>query len=273
MTFDLESYKERTTRLRWDDLDFASFSIRPLGDETLRCIRYMHDVEFHTVCYLRDLLLTPAHADPEVTAFLSFWVYEEYWHGEALAKVLDAHGEPSGPARVAPMRSGLGFIDKLRPYIMSLGGSLIGGDFTALHMSWGAINEWTTQSGYAQLSRRATNPILSELLSRIMKQEGLHIDFYSSQAMKRLADSSRARRLTRAALKRFWRPVGAGVMAEAETKFLGQHLFGDVVGLDAARRIDRRIDRLPGLAGLALLESAVMPEQTARPSVSLAKTA
>lgn len=90
MVFDLDAYKERTARLRWDDLDLTSFSTNPISEEPLCCVRYMHDVEFYTVCYLRDLLLTPAHSDPEVTAFLSFWVYEEYWHGEALAAVLEA---------------------------------------------------------------------------------------------------------------------------------------------------------------------------------------
>ncbi len=40
----------------------------------------MCDVESHTVCYLRDLLVTPSHADPEVTTFLTMWNYEEYWH-------------------------------------------------------------------------------------------------------------------------------------------------------------------------------------------------
>ena len=58
----------------------------------------MHDVELHTICYLRDLLVTPAHNDPDVTTFLSCWAYEELWHGEALGDVLAAHGRPSGAA-------------------------------------------------------------------------------------------------------------------------------------------------------------------------------
>ncbi len=60
----------------------------------------MHDVELHTICYLRDLLVTPAHNDPDVTTFLSCWAYEELWHGEALGDVLAAHGRPSGAQRV-----------------------------------------------------------------------------------------------------------------------------------------------------------------------------
>ena len=59
----------------------------------LRALRYMHDVESHTVCYLRDLLLTASHQDPRVTTFLTLWNYEEHFHGVALGRVLAAHGE------------------------------------------------------------------------------------------------------------------------------------------------------------------------------------
>ena len=62
MEFDIADYKKRTGRLVWDDLDLGQFSTAPLPEASLRCLRYMHDVEFHTVCYLRDLLLSPAHS-------------------------------------------------------------------------------------------------------------------------------------------------------------------------------------------------------------------
>jgi hypothetical protein len=212
MEFDIDDYKKRTARLEWADLDLDQFRLHPLPEESLRCVRYMHDVEFHTMCYLRDLLLTPAHADPSVTTFLSFWVFEEYWHGEAMAAVLRAHGEAASDERVAAVRRRLGWGDKLRPLVMILGSGLTGSDFTAVHMTWGAINEWTTQAGYGQLARRSGHPVLSELLARIMRQEGRHIDFYASQAERRLSESRMARRLTRVALRRFWHPVGAGVI-------------------------------------------------------------
>jgi hypothetical protein len=94
------------------------------------------------------------------------------------------------------------------------------------------------------------------LLGRIMRQEGRHIDFYASQAQTRLSASPRARRVTRFALRHFWNPVGAGVMPAIETEFLARHLFAGDEGRQMARRIDRRIDRLPGLAGLHLLAGA-----------------
>jgi len=255
MQFAIDEYKDRAARLEVQDLDFDDFRRRPLDDRTLRCLRYMHDVEFHTVCYLRDLLLTPAHQDPDMTTFLTFWNFEEYWHGEAIGRVLEAHGEPSG-SRVASVRARLGWRDRIRPALTSLSSATVGRAYIAVHMTWGAVNEWSTQAGYARLSAQAKHPVLSELLSRIMKQEGRHIDFYGSQASERLAESLKAQRVTRFALKHFWAPVGSGVMPDEESRFLVSHLFGGDDGLAVAQRIDRRVDHLPGLAGLNLAVTA-----------------
>ncbi|MGH9302811.1 MAG: ferritin-like domain-containing protein [Acidimicrobiales bacterium] len=253
MTFDLDSYKARSSRLRLDDIDFGSFSIAPLRLGALRCLRYMHDVEYHTACYLRDILVTPAHVDPEVTAFLSVWAYEELFHGEALARVLGAHGEVHGAPRVAELRADLGWRDKARPLVMAAGGWWAGSDLVALQMAWGALNESMTQTGYYLLARRAGHPVLSELLARIQRQEAMHLAFYMSQAGSRLAASPRARRLARHALARLWRPVGSGVMPAGETTFLLTYLMGDAEGRSRAARIDRQVDTLPGLAGLGLI--------------------
>ena len=252
MSFDLHTYRNLSAKLDIDDIDFSSFRDHPLSPDALRCLRYMHDVENHTVCYLRDILVTRAHKDPDVTSFLTMWNFEEYWHGEALAKVLDAHHESVGTGRIAALRQRLPKRDAWRPLTFQLG-SLLTPHLTAVHMTWGAINEWTTQAGYARLAKRADHPVLSELLKRIMKQEGRHIDFYVSEAKSRLSESLGAQRLTRWALRRFWAPVGSGVMPEPEVAFLSSYLFGGDDGRAMADRIDRRVDRLPGLANLELL--------------------
>jgi hypothetical protein len=88
-----------------------------------------------------------------------------------------------------------------------------------VHMAWGTVNEWTTQTGYARLAAHAKHPVLGELLRRIMKQEGRHIDFYAMQAKARLGESAAAQRLTRFALRRYWEPVGSGVMPAREVRF------------------------------------------------------
>jgi hypothetical protein len=257
MSFDVDAYAASASPVRTDDLDLAAFRRTPLSPEVLRCLRYMHDVESHTVCYLRDLLLTPSHRDPRVTTFLTAWAYEEHWHGVALGKVLAEHDEPSGADRIKQMRSALPRKDRYGPFLSALGGALAGEDFVALHMTWGAVNEWSTAAGYDRLAERADHPVLSELLMRIKRQESRHIAFYASEARERLARSRRAQRLTRVALRRLWAPVGSGVMPREETEFLLDWLLTGEQGAAVVRKIDVNVARLPGLAELRIVEDAL----------------
>lgn len=71
MASDTASLIQRSTRLNISDIDFGAFREEPFDAPTLRCLRYMHDIEGHTMCYLRDLLVTRAHKDPELTSFLA----------------------------------------------------------------------------------------------------------------------------------------------------------------------------------------------------------
>lgn len=254
MAFDLQTYMRLAGSLDLDGIDFDDFRDQPLAPEHLRCLRYMHDVEHHTTCYLRNLLNTRAHHDPEITAFLTMWSFEEHWHGEALGRVLSAHGE--GPDhRVAAMRQRLGWRITASP-LLWMAFSAATPHFLAVHMSFGVINEWTTQAGYSRLVQEAGHPTLSELVRRIMKQEGRHIDYYRSQAVERLAPAA-AQRTTRRMLRRLWQPVGAQVMPPEETRHLITTLFAGERGEHVAARIDRRIDALPGLDGLALMRRAI----------------
>ena len=122
---------------------------------------HMHDVEHHTVCYLRDLLVTPAHNDPDMTTFLTFWAFEEFWHGEALGKVLAAHGEPSGRVRVAAVRARHRVKQVFAPMGTMLTSSLTN-NFTAVHMSGAGVEEGT-QGATRDLSTKADHPVLGAL--------------------------------------------------------------------------------------------------------------
>lgn len=256
MRLDMGQWIRRTAPVRTDDLDLDAFVERPLSADDLRCLRYMHDVEYHTVCYLRDLLLTPAHADPELTAFLTMWNFEEFWHGEAIASVLRAHGEEAGAARVRTLRNVRRVRETVQPLIHWTVTRVAGEALVATHMTWGAINEWSAQAAYGRLAARAGHPELSKLLGRIMRQEGRHIDVYAARAAEILAGSRRAQRFTRYALRTRWAPVGTGVVPDSEVRHVVAYLFGDRDGLDALARIDRHVDRLPGLGGLRLTTSA-----------------
>lgn len=238
-------------------IDFATFGDQPLSAGGLRCLRYMHDVEYHTVCYMRDLLVTKAHQDHEIASFLTFWCFEEYWHGEAIGQVLKAHEEGAHAERVQPLRARIRRREAFKPWLHSLGSMIAGREWLAVHMTWGAVNEWSTQAGYARLIAAERHPVLTDLLKRIMRQEGRHIDFYATHARAALASSGRAQRLVRFALERAWSPVGAGVMPAEEVDHLTRFLFTGSDGMAAAQRIDRQIDRLPGLGGLSLLERSI----------------
>jgi hypothetical protein len=253
MNFDIDKYLSGVAALDDHDIDYDSFRAQPLDEHTLRCLRYMHDVEHHTVCYLRDLLVTQAHNDPVITCFLTMWAYEEYWHGEAIGKVLTAHGERAGRERVSKVRSRVGGrFGGIGTMIASAATKHV----VTVSLAWGAVNEWTTQAGYVRLAARAEHPALTALVRRIAKQEGRHIDFYVSEATERLEQSTAAQKVTRFALAHRWAPVGSSIMPTTETDHLIRHLFAGEEGLTMARRIDRRVDRLPGLAGLGLIERA-----------------
>jgi hypothetical protein len=256
--FDLATYERHVARVDVDDLEIeAAFRQEPLPLPALRCVRYMHDVEHHTSCYLRNLLNTKAHHDPEISAFLTMWAFEEHWHGHALARVLAAHDEPAGTDRVALMRQRLGWRLTGSP-LLWLAFSASTRDFLAVHMTFGVVNEWTTQAGYARLGAVAGHDTLRELLRRIMKQEGRHIDFYRSRAVAELDGSRSAQRTTRLLLRTAWDPVGSKVMPAVETAHLVRTLFGGPDGREVTDRVDRRIDALPGLDGLGLMNRTLV---------------
>jgi hypothetical protein len=139
----------------------------------------------------------------------------------------------------------------------SLLGNIVGSGFIAVHMVWGAANEWSAVAAYNRLADLEAHPVLAELLRRIAKQEARHVAFYATQARERLAKSKKAQVLARFALKNFWGPVGSGVMTDAEVKHVMGHLMGGPDGRREAAKIDAHIARMPGLDGLTIVQDAL----------------
>jgi rubrerythrin len=245
--FDLEAYVQRSRALDLTGIDWDAVPRHPLPAAAVRTLRYMQDIESHTIIYLRALLATRAVDDPEVATFLACWLYEETFHGRALARFLAAAGEPT----VTRLRSRVPLGERLEALATALV-ARAWPDFVAVHMTWGAINELTTLTGYQRLAAEADHPVLRELLARIMRDESRHFGFYYQQAERRLVRPGAAR-VARALVDRFWAPVGSGVAPAAETRFLAEYLFSGAEGALAARRIDERIRRLPGFAGVRLI--------------------
>jgi len=271
--FDLDRYLRASKRLDLSHLDWDDIANHSLDDGAVMSMHYMMDIETHTVIYLRDLLATRAANDPHITAFLSCWVYEELWHGEAFSDFLRAYGievpaEPKLPdgrtalptraSRTSRLREELGVGHRLS-LLPTMLGSMLFRDFIALHMTWGAINELTTLTGYHALIRRTDHPVLHEMLRRVIQDERRHFAFYRAQGQARLARAPRrTRRLVRWILETFWTPVGAGVKSDEEVDALVLYLFGyDEQGREMVRELDATVAEIPGLEGLTLLEDVL----------------
>jgi hypothetical protein len=204
------------------------------------------------------MLVTPSHKDADVSAFMTMWNREEFWHGEALAAVLAAHGVTVDFDQLKATRLKLGWKDRLDPIKQSLAGKIVGSDFIAVHMIWGAANEWSAIAAYNRLADMESHPVMSELLRRIARQEARHVAFYASQARDRLAKSRKAQILARFALSKFWGPVGSSVMPDDEVFHVMNHIMGGPEGIAEVRKIDEHISKLPGMEGLTIVENALI---------------
>lgn len=269
--FDLDKYLRASNRVDLSTVEWARIREHPVTTAEARCLTYMMDIETHTVVFLRDLLATRASFDPEVTAFLSCWVYEELWHGEAFSRFLgeagyrvaptfeDVSGEDPFPTRVDRnqwVRQKFG----TKGYVSHIGtllGSALFRDFVAVHMTWGAVNELGTLTGYHRIIAKTEHPVLIQLLQAVIKDERRHFAFYRAQARMRLARSPQARTITRWALEHLWAPVGTGVRPQSETDFVIHSLFGDADGMVAVKEMEATLGELPGLERSRFLTDAL----------------
>jgi hypothetical protein len=90
--FDIERFVTLSKGVDTSDLDWDEVARVGVTDDEHRCLRYMADVESHTILYMKDLLVGHTAYDQEVTSFLSCWVYEEFHHGRAIDAFLTAAG-------------------------------------------------------------------------------------------------------------------------------------------------------------------------------------
>jgi rubrerythrin len=268
--FDLDRYLRRSRRVDLSGVAWDRVREHPVAESEARCLAYMMDIESHTAIFLRDLLATKAADEPDVTAFLSCWVYEELWHGEAFSRFLGEAGwelAPDGERveadTVYPSRTGRNLWIRQRlggrgqmKHLGTLLGSSLFGDFVALHMTWGAANELSTLTSYHRLIAKTEHPQLVALLEAIIKDERRHFAFYRAQARTRLGRSRSARGITRWAMDHLWAIVGTGVRPQSETDFVVLHLFGDQDGTAAALEMDRTMTELPGMRGMAIFADA-----------------
>ncbi len=258
--FDLDRFVKNSRRVPVDDLAWDRVRDHPLRDGEARFLTYMMNIESHTIVYLRDLLATSVIEEPDVTAFLSCWAYEEFYHGYYLERFLNlSTGDGTARNDVTARLDRSGRVADAIMRLVTPALTAASPDFAATHMTWGAAQEYTTLHAYEAIIRSTRHPILKELLQRIVKDERRHFAFYYQQAERRLERSRFMQRETRILMDRFWRPVGASVMPQAEVDFIAWYLFRDEAGAKDVEEVEATIGRLPGMAGWRGLSREVTP--------------
>jgi hypothetical protein len=242
--FDVREYARTAIGSHRDDLDLDAFAAAPLQEGTLRALSYLQVAERATMTHLRSVLVTATHKDARITAFLATWAFEKYWFADALEQVIRAH--PAFDADAALKHPHESTIRE------SIYANIVGVPMIAVHMALGTVDEWLTQAAYQRIAARDPHPALAPLLATIAEAKERQLRFFEPQARYRLADSARARRIARRRLRRSAWPIGA----KSQPRDGARAFYADVFDGTSLAELDARVDTLPGLRGLDLLQRA-----------------
>jgi hypothetical protein len=234
--------KEFVNAIPWKDV--TKYEI---DEKFVPVLVYMRDVEAFTDIYYKDMVRTPTGKDPVIRQFMDQWQVEELQHANLLDRFLNEAGFPTSKKWLDEARAKIPTGFKVKGFIQPWITNLIGERFSAVHMTFGAIQELTTLQGYKRLWETAKHPVLEHILRGIASEEAVHIFFYRNIARIKLEESQFSQRIARFLVEKFWSPVGQGTKPKEETDYLIATLFGDQEGLDVMdTNVNRSIALLPG---------------------------
>ncbi len=238
-----------------------------LDERFVPVLLYMRDVEVLTDMYYKELRRTPTGKDPIISKFMERWGIEEVTHGEILNRFLNEAGIETGKKWKEQVRNSVSLFYKANTYLLTTLTNLVGKRFTATHMTFGAIHEMTTGQGYRRLMKMANHPVLTEILTAIMREESAHTKFYWSVAKIELQQSKFARKTARSIINKFYKPVGQGSIPKKKTEYLIKTLFDGREGLDwIERTVSNKVQTLPGFDGLTKISDHVQRIVSSQPS-------
>lgn len=229
-----------------------------LNEKFVPVLLYMRDVEVLTDMYYREMRRTPTGKDPVISKFMERWGIEEVTHGEVLNRFLNEAGIETGEKWKEQVYRSVSRFYKVNNYLVTMLTNLIGKQFTATHMTFGAIHEMSTAQGYRRLIKMADHPVLTCILTAIMREESAHSKFYASIAQIELKQSEFARKVARFIVNKFWTPVGQGSKPKKQTDYTIGTLFSGKEGLQwLDRNVSQKIQTLPGFDGLTKITDTI----------------
>jgi hypothetical protein len=244
-----------------DAYDWARSAEPPLSADEVFQLTYAAQVEWATEGTFDSLDITD---DALVKRFLRTWLAQEVVHGRLLARFLRECGYDAPPLHDTFRQQ---FAARRGRWVNRAMHRLVGDDFFAVHMTWGAVNELMTLRFYAVMRAATSNVLLGALLRDLIAQEVLHYRFYRTMAAARLEGNARAQRLVRWTLQHLWSPVGTGLRGRADGDRLVLGLVADRA--DVVAGLDETLERIPGLDGLALVAREVDRARARRDRVTL----
>ncbi len=229
-----------------------------LDERFVPILIYMRDVEVLTDMYHRELQRTPTGKDPHISKFMERWGVEEIAHGEVINRFLNEAGIETGAKWKEQVHRSVSRLYKANTYLVTTLTNLIGEKFTATHMTFGAIHELSTGQAYRRMMKLANHPVLTEILTAILREESAHTRFYASVARIELKRNEFARRAARFFVNMFYTPVGQGSRPKKQTHYSIGTLFGGAEGLEwVDRTVTRKVQALPGFDGLTKISDTV----------------
>ena len=235
----------------------------PLDERFVPVLKYMRDVEVLTDMYYRELRRTPTGKDPIINKFMERWGIEEVTHGEVINRFLNEAGIETDEKWKEQVHKSVSRVYTINTYLITMLTNLIGKKFTATHMTFGAIHEMSTAQGYRRLMKMANHPVLTRILTAIMREEAAHTRFYANVARIELGKSEFAQKVARFIVSKFWMPVGQGAKSKKQTDYTIGTLFGGKEGFEwIERNVSQKIQTLPGFAGLTKITDTVAKIQT-----------
>jgi hypothetical protein len=230
----------------------------PLDTRFVPVLLYMRDIETLTDMYHRELVRTPTGKDPVIAKFMERWGVEEITHGELLNRFLNEAGIETDEKWQTQVRTAVSKLYRLNSFLITSLTNLVGKQFTATHMTFGAIHEMSTTQGYRRLTGLAGHPVLTHILNAIIREESAHSHFYRSVAVLELRNSEFAQKVARFVVDHFWAPVGQGAKPKKQAEHTIATLFGGADGLQwVEKTVTGRVQQLPGFGDLTKINERV----------------
>ncbi|MBD8062038.1 hypothetical protein [Oceanitalea stevensii] len=258
--FDVRAYTRDPLDLRESGTPGPS-GLRPAA---LDAVAYLWSVEGAALDRVRDVLVTPTHADARVTAFLITWTFEQHALTERLAGVLAVNGRAVQPPPDSRQgRARRVWDERVAPTVGAVRSNLLGADVTSAHLSAGWLDAATTGLLHGRLAE--LDPRLAELSRLVHALKARHLEFFAAEldwrlsigpsssaalgrpgAARRVGSVSGARRHGRRAAAAWrWpgtRYVNPGPAGEVARQLLGRH-----GGIEVVRALDASFAAFPGL--------------------------